>query len=145
MDINNIKSKLLSDTFEEPNEAIDELLKEERINDDLFEFILKLEDELVISDFLVFYKNFTTYQLERINLFVKENLFHESDVFRSDLIDIANYWRFKNIYNDCLIIIRNHKESDIVILSSLSYIFENSSIKDIPLFVSEFKKILNNP
>lgn len=127
-------SMFQSDSFEEPYEAIEILLKDQAISDSLFEFILELDDHIVVAEFLERFEYLTSTQLIRFETFVLDNLYNEDKLLVSSLIDAANLNRVLSIYDGCLDLAQDSNNDSNVIMSSLFYICEN-------LYLNKFKSI----
>ncbi len=140
-----LKQKLTNEeSFEMPYEAIKEICAKKRIPNEYVAFILALEDELLIADFLLNYAYFNQKQLNIIRKYIRKHIVtHPDECFRNDLITFACYWEITDFWDECLEMIENPNESHLVILSALSYIYERMQITDLPRVKEAFDKVLN--
>lgn len=138
--LDRLKAELLDSSYEKPYEAVAEILKFSKLADELLEFILELEDKLVLVEFLKGYNNFSATQLDIIEEFIRKNLFDNDKLFASELIGIANDWGITSIYKSCIDFIRNKKEDHLIILESIYMIFEHLDLD----FLEEVYEVLEN-
>lgn len=142
--INELKRMFISDTFEEPYAAIELILEESSIDNDLFNFILSIEDKLVVAEFLEKYDSFSKEQLLILESYIHKNLNSVDPLFVSDLIEIANLNDIQSVFYPCIDFAKNPKNDSNVVLSSIFYICENLRLHNIELVFNTLNKILDD-
>lgn len=135
-----LKTKLLSEIYEEPYQAIEELVSHETIPDEALKFILSLDDNFMIADFLDGFTNFSPHQLQIVEGYIKRNMKNSDRLYVSDLVDFAKKYNFYSILHECLGFINNPLEDSNLILSSIIYVYEKMDLQ----FVKEIKNALDN-
>jgi hypothetical protein len=151
-DIERIKILFLSDTLFDPQKAIEELLPC-RITNEIFEFILAtyyIESELYagfIGRFIIDYNHLNGRQQSRLKKYIREQISKNplDSYFLYDLLDAATSWDMVDFYNDCLDFIEKYAKDDILVLAALSYIFENTSLYEVPNVIKTFEKVCEDP
>ena len=134
-----IKELLLSEIYEEPYQAIEQLIAMDSISDEALEFILHLDDNFLTADFLDGFNKFSYGQLLTLENYIMKNLSNSDRLFVSDLIDFARKNNFTVFYKNCIDFISSEKEDYNLILSSIIYISEKHNFTQI----SEIKTVLD--
>lgn len=145
----NLTLETFKDSFELGNYEEAEAFVEQIISnctplsDEIVEYIFTQEDLLLISTFLDEYDGFTTYQKQYVNQFMVKNISHEDELLVSTIIDNADYFEC-SFFKECLRFAGDATERVLVVLSSVNYIGEYHSAKQIPEVVELFNKILES-
>lgn len=98
----NIIKKLKSTDYSTASQALDELINNGKVSTEELSFILTLDNLLIIGEFLEKYKEFSTTDLQSIEIFINNNLENPDRLFVADLIEFATSWALSLDYNKCL-------------------------------------------
>jgi len=142
--LNRFKSKLTDPSFEKPYEALEEILELDQLDDVLFEFILGLDDKLVLAEFLKNCESFNESQLTQLESFIESSIDDEDRLFASELISVANEWNITSIYDKCLVFVADEKEDNLVILESIYMLYEHLEIDRIEEIFSVLEKVIHS-
>ncbi len=138
--------KLNSDDFSIASQSLDELINIGKINDEDLSILLKLDNLLIIGEFLERHKEFNTSNLKLIEIFINNNLDNPNRLFVSDLIEFATSWSLSIDYERCIRFLYKYKnDDDYVQLISIDYIFENLQLSYIDEIYEALNSILHNP
>lgn len=138
--------RLHSRDFNEPYLVVDDLLRRKGpIPDALFRAILRLKDYMVVGHFIEMYDKFTDAQLEMLERYTFSHLRRGKDgLLISILIDLANDFGFP-IYEKCYTLAADSSTDHLVVVSSIYFLFEHHTARDLVRIVELFRKILNDP
>jgi hypothetical protein len=152
-DIERIKTLFLSDDLFDPDKAIEELLPC-RITEEILDFILSLyeiDPELYassVADFLSPYRYLTEKQQKKLKKYIRNYLDRKENrdsYFVYDLFAIATSWEMSDFYSDALRFVENYPQDNVLVLCSLGYIYEHTSLYEVPDALKTFEKVCNDP
>jgi hypothetical protein len=130
------------------NKVLKEWEKMEKVSDNFLKEILELPDELenkiFQGEFLEKFEYFTSPQLQTIEKFIHQRINDKDSVFVSSLIYCANFNNILSLHDICVEFVKRKVRNDIIVLASLSYLFEHMNFHDIHRIVPIFNRVLNN-
>jgi len=145
MELERFKILINSESAQDSDLAIEEFGKSKRLDNDLLDYLLSIEETVDISDCLFSRTNYTKTQLKKIKEYIKNNIHtHSEPDFIFDLIDFAAFWKIDDFWDDCIGFIDNPDEDRLVILISINYIYERMTIEDLPQVKTVFDKVVNS-
>jgi hypothetical protein len=142
--IEKIKQGLLAELYQEFKESLELIANLDKMPDDLLDFILNVENTINVMDCLFECPYFTQKQLKKIAKFIRQNLYHSDPLFRRELLEFAISAGIEGFYEDCLQMIKNHEENEMVVFIACMYVYEQMPITDLPRVKEAYEKVLNH-
>jgi hypothetical protein len=147
LDVETLKTQILSTDWQESKKAIEQM-KAQRISDELFDFVLALKNEnLLIGDFLTDYDFYSASQLKKLKKFTWQQLAMRpmDSLLVSDLLQVTSTWNLTDFYAESIELIEKYPEDDILVMAALNYIFENTSLYEVPNVIQTLEKVCDSP
>ena len=142
---NTVKNQLNSD-YSVATKTLNTILARGKLNHKEITSILKLENLVIVGEFLQEYQYFDAIDLTYIKDFLIYNLDNSDRLFVSDLIEFAGKWEIELPYKKCIEMLKVYEDDNTYVqLSLTTYLFENLKIVHIEHLFSTLCEVLNNP
>jgi len=129
------------------NKAFEEVKNLEIVSDNFLKEILELPKEKLSSrlfqgEFLEKFECFTSSQLQTIEQFIHQRINDKDAVFVSSLINCANFNNILSLHDICIEFVKRRVRNSLIVLASLTYLFEHMNFHDIHRIVPAFNRVL---